>query len=133
MGSAQLPLTPLQELSESLSGKTRAIVISEMEIDLRPGHGSGMILVMKMVEGSLAAGGRGAGFGERRITSVAFYRLGGGGCEKLFETEEEPLLAAFEVPYYVSRLPFVLEDGTEVMGYGAVDPDLVAEYSRKIP
>jgi len=124
-------LTPLQELSDLLSGRSRVIVISERDVDLRSGHGEGKVFVMKMVEGSLAAGGRGAGFGERRITKVALYRLSVSGCEKLFETEDEPRLATFEVPYYVSRLPFTLENGSEVMGYGVVDPDLVAEFSKK--
>jgi len=125
-------LTPLQELSDLLTGKSRVIVISEKEVDLRSGHAGGMVLVMKMVEGSLSAGGRGGGFGERRITRAALYRLGGDGCERVAETEDERLLKTLEVPYYVSRLPFVLEDGTEVVGYGAVDPELIAEYSKRI-
>ena len=125
-------MTPIKELSDLLSGSSRVIVLSEKDVDLRSGRGDGSLVVMKMVEGSLAAGGRGAGFGERRITKVALYRLKEGECEKLFETEDESRLAGFEVPYYVSRLPFVLEDGKEVMGYGAVDPGLVAEYSKRM-
>ncbi|HYC12023.1 MAG TPA: hypothetical protein VEC02_05115 [Nitrososphaerales archaeon] len=125
-------MTPLEELSDLLTGSSRVVVLAEKDVDLRSGRGDWSLVVMKMVEGSLAAGGRGAGFGERRITKVALYRLKDGKCEKPFETEDESRLAGFEVPYYVSRLPFVLEDGSEVVGYGAVDPGLVAEYSRRM-
>ncbi len=121
----------LAELSDLLSGRVRAIVVSEKELDLNGLHGENRFFVMKMVEGSLAAGGRGAGFGERRVTLVAAFRYRDGTCERMFETEEERLLASFEIPYYVSRLPFVLPDGTEAMGYGVVDPELVSDFSRR--
>lgn len=124
-------MTPLEELSGLLSGQARVIVISEKDVDLRRGHGDGRVFVLKMVEGSLAAGGRGAGFGERRVTKVALFRLGDDACQKLFETDDPSRLGDFEVPYHVSRLPFTLDDGAEVMGYGVVDPGLVAEYSKK--
>ena len=124
-------MTPLEELSDLLSGKSRVIVLSEKDVDLRSGRGENRLFVLKMVEGSLAAGGRGAGFGERKITMVGLYSLGPDGCQKLLDTDDPVRVGAFEVPYYVSRLPFVLADGTEVMGYGAVDPDLVADYSKR--
>ena len=44
----------------------------------------------------------------------------------MFEAGENEV-AAYEVPYYVSRLPMTMADGTEAMGYGVVDPELVAE------
>ena len=122
-------MTPLQELSDLLSGRARVIVISEKNVDLRE-NGENRILVLKMVEGSLAAGGRGGGFGERKVTRVFLFRCGGGNCEKVFETEDKPKLDAFEVPFYVTRLPFTLADGTEGVGYGVVDPQLVTEYSK---
>ncbi len=123
-------MTPIEELSDLLSGRSRAIVISEREVDLRGKSGENRMFVLKMVEGSHAAGGRGAGFGERRVTRVALFELREGVCEKLFETEEETRVAAYEIPYYVSRLPFTLADGSEAMGYGVVDPELVSAYSK---
>jgi hypothetical protein len=123
-------MTPLEELSDLLTGKSRVIVLSDREVDLR--RGKNRLFILKMLEGSLAAGGRGAGFGERKITKVALFDFYENGCDKLFETEDPSRLGAFEVPYYVSRLPFILADGAEVMGYGVVDPDLVAEYSKKV-
>lgn len=123
-------MTPLDELSDLLSGRSRAIVISEKEVDLRGNSGVNRVFVLKMVEGSLAAGGRGAGFGERRVTKVVLFALRAGVWEKLFETEDEGRVSAFEVPYYVSRTPFILGDGSETVGYGVVDPELVETYSR---
>lgn len=115
-----------------LSRSERVIVLSEKYVDLRRCGGKTKLFVLKMVEGSMAAGGRGAGFGERKITKAALYSVKEGECEKLFETEGESVLQALEVPYSVSRLPFTLEDGTEVMGYGIVDPGLVDDYARRV-
>jgi len=55
----------------------------------------------------------------------------GGGWKKLFETQEESAVAGFEVPYYVSRIPFILPDGTEGMGYGVVEPELVKQMAER--
>jgi hypothetical protein len=126
-----LPLSPIDELSDLLSGASRVIMIVERDVDLRSLGGENNLFVLKIAEGSLAAGGRGGGFGERRVVSVKLFHYRDGACEKLFETEEEPKLAAFEVPYHVARMPFVRRDGTDGMGYGVVEPDLVREYMGK--
>ncbi|MBI3859377.1 MAG: hypothetical protein HY296_03945 [Thaumarchaeota archaeon] len=124
-------MTPIEELSEALSGKYRAIVVAERDVDLRPTSGANSLFLMKIAEGSLASGGRGGGFGERRVVRVSRFDSDGKTWERVFETEDENVLQGFEVPYHVSRIPFVLADGTEAMGYGVVDPPLVADFSRK--
>jgi hypothetical protein len=124
-------LSPLEELVSHLSGPSRAIVVSSRDVDLRPGAEDNRLFVLKIGEGSLAAGGRGAGFGERKVTAVLCYERREGEWVKLFEAEGEERAAEFEVPYYVSRLPLLLVDGSESMGYGVVDPELVAEMSAK--
>ncbi len=124
-------LTPLEELASHLSGSSRAIVISSKDVDLRPGSEDNTIFVLKIGEGSLAAGGRGGGFGERKVTGVLCFELSRGEWAKRFEAKGEEGASGFEVPYYVSRLPLVLADGTETMGYGVVDPALVAEMCAK--
>jgi hypothetical protein len=115
------------ELSSLVSGGSRVILISEKDIDLKPASGDNRLFLLKMAEGSLASGGRGGGFGERRVVGVFLFTRTNGVWSKLFETVEESRLADFEVPYYVSRLPMTLEDGTETMGYGVVDPELVSQ------
>jgi hypothetical protein len=123
-------LTPLDELVSHLSGSSRAVVISNRDVDLRPGAEDNRLIILKIGEGSLAAGGRGGGFGERKVTAVLCFELSRGEWAKRFEAQGEEA-SGFEVPYYVSRLPLVLADGTEAMGYGVVDPALVAEMSAK--
>lgn len=119
----------LSEIASHLSGGARAIVIAQKDIDLRPGSPDNRVFILKIGEGSSAAGGRGGGFGERKVSAVFCYELKGGKWTKLLDAGEGAL-ANYEVPYYVSRLPLVLADGSELMGYGAVEPELVEEMSR---
>ena len=121
----------LQELLSHLTDASRAIVISEKDVDLRPQSGDNKLFLLKIGEGSLAAGGRGGGFGERKVTAVFFFERRMGEWTKVFESKGEAEAAEFEVPYYVSRLPMTLPDGSETMGYGVVEPDLVAQMRKK--
>jgi hypothetical protein len=123
-------LAALQELEDQLSGGSRAIVISQKDVDLKAPDPNRLI-VLKMAEGSLASGGRGGGFGERRAVKVSVFSYENGECNKLFETEDEAKVAQFEIPYYVSRIPIILRDGTESMGYGVVEPELVQQLMGK--
>jgi hypothetical protein len=123
-------LDAIDELAAELTGASRAIVIAEREVDLRPRSGNNRIFVLKIGEGSLAAGGRGGGFGERKVTAVSCFEKKEGTWKLLFRADETKL-TDYEVPYYVSRLPITMADGSDAMGYGAVDPELVAEMSKK--
>lgn len=124
-------MSPLDELVGHLSGAARAIVISDKDVDLRPKSGDCRMFILKVGEGSLAAGGRGGGFGERKVIGVHCFAKAGGEWRKLYEADGEESLSGFEVPYSVSRLPMVMADGSEVMGYGAVDAELVFEMATK--
>ncbi len=117
-------------MNSLLSSGARAIVISRKDLDLRPGSPDNRVFILKVGEGSLAAGGRGGGFGERRVTAVLCFELKDGKWTKLLDAGEGDS-ASYEVPYYVSRLPLTLADGSESMGYGVVEPELVEEMSRK--
>lgn len=119
-----------EELAAQLSGGARAIVISEKDVDLRPHSGDNRLFLLKVGEGSLAAGGRGGGFGERKVIAALCYELRGGEWKMLFQADGEAA-AGYEVPYYVSRLPMTLADGSESVGYGVVEPDLVRELMKK--
>lgn len=121
----------VDELVSHLSGGSRVIVIAEKDVDLRPQSGDNRLFLLKIAEGSLASGGRGGGFGERRVAEVLCFERKNGAWSRLFRTDDEVNLATYEVPYYVSRLPLTLLDGTESMGYGVVEPDLVRELARK--
>lgn len=124
-------LDPREELASQVAGGARVIVIAERDVDLRPTSADNRIFLLRIAEGSLASGGRGGGFGERRVVSVGYFVRTGGVWSKPFDTAEETKAAGFEVPYHVSRLPMTLADGTEAMGYGVVDPGLVNEMASK--
>jgi hypothetical protein len=124
-------LNPIDELVQLIQGPARAVVIAERDVDLRSPADVNRLFVLLLTEGSHAAGGRGGGFGERKVVRVALFRCASEGCEKLFETSDETRLAGFEVPFHVARMPMTLRDGTVSVGYGVVDPELVAELSAK--
>lgn len=119
----------LGEINFHMSGTSRAIVIADRDLDLS-GTTDVVFFLLKIGDGSLAAGGRGGGFGERKVTSVFCFRRAEGTWSKLFEAGEDRA-SSFEVPFHVSRLPMTLSDGSESMGYGVVDPDLVREMMSK--
>jgi hypothetical protein len=120
-----------EDLASILTGGSRVIVIAEKDVDLRPQSGDNRLFLLKIAEGSLASGGRGGGFGERRVVEVSSFEHKSGVWSKIFRTDDETSLLAYEVPYHVSRLPLTLLDGTESMGYGVVEPELVREFERK--
>lgn len=124
-------MNPVDELQSALSGPSRAIVIARKDLDLREVGDDNLLFVLKIGEGSLASGGRGGGFGERKVTSVYCFELREGVWSKLFGTETEEKSSEFEVPYYVSRIPMTMPNGTETMGYGIVDPELVETMAKK--
>ncbi len=123
-------MNPIDELVARLSGSSRAIVIARRDVDLRPQSGENTLFVLGIGEGSLAAGGRGGGFGERKVTAVSCFELKAGAWSLVFEAGSEKA-GEYEVPYHVSRLPITMADGSETMGYGVVDPELVSDLSRR--
>src|SRR2546422_8584502 len=116
----------LEEISTILSGGGRVIVIAENEVDLKSLRGKNTLFLLKVAEGSLAAGGRGGGFGERGGGAVLSFRYEEGVCEKIFETAEEGTVSKFEGPYYVTRMPMTMSEGAGRRGYGRLHPQLGA-------
>lgn len=124
-------MNALDDLSDMISGESRVIIIAQHDVDLSSLSGENNLFLLKMTEGSLAAGGRGGGFGERRVVKVVQFRCRDGAYEKVFETTDEAKVSEFEIPYYVARMPVILRDGTESMGYGVVEPELVRQFAVK--
>lgn len=119
-----------EDIVALLTGGARAIVISEKDVDLRPSSGDNRLFILKVGEGSSAAGGRGGGFGERKVVAASCYELRGGEWRTLFQADGEGA-SAYEVPYHVSRLPMTMGDGSESVGYGVVEPGLVHELMER--
>lgn len=121
----------LDELSSLVAGGSRVIIIADRDVDLSSKTGSATLFLLSIASGSLAAGGRGGGFGERRVVAARRFSCADGAWRKTFETHSESEAEAFEVPYYVSRLPVTLADGSQAMGYGVVEPELVEQMSGR--
>ncbi len=125
-------MNAVEEISSLLSGGSRVVVIAEEDVNLKSLRGKNTLFLLMVAEGSQAAGGRSGGLGERRVVGVTEFRYEDGECEKLFETSEEAKVVEFEVPHYVTRMPMTLRDGTEIVGYGVVDPELVSSFAEKV-
>ncbi|QQG48860.1 MAG: hypothetical protein HY247_00630 [archaeon] len=117
------------EVSSLLSSGSRVIIIAEKDVDLRSSAVDNRMFFLAIADGSLAGGGRGGGFGERKVARVSAYAGVAGSWSKLYDTEDGEKASLFEIPYYVSRIPITLADGAESMGYGVVEPELVKKMS----
>ena len=121
----------LDELVQVLAGPSRVVVIAKNDVNLQTLTGDNHLFLLVLMEGSLAAGGRGGGFGERRVVRVLHFRYADGSCEKLYDSSDSSTVSSFEVPFHVARMPMTLHDVAENMCYGVVDPELVSEFIAK--
>ncbi len=123
-------MTPLEELAGLLSEKSRRIFVAENDVNLKSLHGENSIFVLQLPEGSLAAGGRAGGFGERRVEKLYAFHYANGACRKLFEVNTPDKLEKYELPYHASGTPVILPDGSERIVSGVIDPEFVESYKR---
>ena len=124
--------TPLQELVALLKEKVAnrlALVIADSDVHLDSSDLKHVYILELAV--SSAAGGRGAGYGSRQIARVYCFEDKYGAWSKTVDVTDKEILEGFEPPHYVSLLPLTLDDGSEIIVYGAVDPALIAEYNQK--
>lgn len=123
-------MTPVEELATLLAQKGRRILVAEKPVDLQSLRGHNSVYVLQLPEGSLAAGGRAGGFGERRIEKLYAFHYEDGSCRKLFETDSPEKLDRFELPFHAAGTPVVLPDGSERIISGVIDPEFVESYKR---
>ncbi len=123
-------MTPLEELAVLLSEKGRRIFVAENQVDLKSLHGENSIFVLQLPEGSLAAGGRAGGFGERRVEKLYAFHYADGACRKLFEVNTPEKLEKYELPYHAAGTTVILPDGSERVVSGVIDPEFVESYKR---
>ena len=121
-------MTPLEELADLLSEKGRRIFVAENQVNLKSLQGENSIFVLQLPEGSLAAGGRAGGFGERRVEKLYAFHYADGTCRKLFEVNAPEKLERYELPYHAAGTPVVLPDGSERIVSGVIDPEFVESY-----
>ncbi len=125
-------MTPLEELAALLSEKGRRILVAENQVDLKSLQGENSIFVLQLPEGSLAAGGRAGGFGERRVEKLYAFHYADGACRKLFEVNTPDKLERYELPYHAAGMPVVLPDGSEKVVSGVIDREMVESYKQVV-
>lgn len=123
-------MTPLEELVALLSEKGRRIFVAESDVNLKLLAGENSVFVLQLPEGSMAAGGRAGGFGERRVEKLYAFHYADGTCRKLFEVNSPDKLEKYELPYHATGTPVVLPDGSERVVSGVIDPEFVESYKR---
>lgn len=121
----------LSELTELVREKVlprRALIVSDREIDLSE-KATNRIYVLELGTSS-AAGGRAGGFGSRSASTIHRYECDDGEYSRILDVSSNERLEEFELPFHASAVSLYLEDGTEEIASGVVDPQLVEEYDR---
>jgi hypothetical protein len=121
----------LSELAELVREKLvprRALIMSDREVDLS-GKATNRIYVLELGTSSAAAG-RAGGFGSRSASRIHRYECDGAEYNRILSISNDERLEEFELPFHASAVSLYLEDGSEEIASGVVDPQLVEEYDR---
>jgi hypothetical protein len=120
----------LSEFIELVASKGRRVYVAVKPIDLRAADTPNDIYVLQLPDGSTAAGGRGGGFGDRRIVKVFHFESGPGGLRKVAEVEDDERLDALDLPYHATAMPILDPRGDEKLVSGVIDPSFAESYRR---
>ena len=124
-------LTPLEELTQLASEKSRRIFVAESNIDLHENLGRNCVYVLQLPTSAPgAAGGRIGGIGERKVEKLYCFRQEDGKWIKVYETNDQGKLERFELPYHAAGLSVVLPDGSENVVSGVVDTEFIRMYNE---
>jgi hypothetical protein len=124
-------MTPLEELTQLASEKSRRLFVAENPIDLRSTTGRNCVYVLELPSTAPgSAGGRVGGIGERRIQKAYCFRQEDGKWMKIYETESADRLDRFDLPYHAAGLDVQLPDGTARVVSGVVDEELIERYNQ---
>jgi hypothetical protein len=123
-------LSEFLELLDSKGG--RRVYVASAPIDLRNTGAPNDVYVLQLPDGSTAAGGRGGGFGERRIIKVYHFEFGsqGAGCRKVSEVEDDTTLDQLDLPYHATAMPILDQQGNEKLVSGVIDPRFAESYRQ---
>lgn len=118
----------MSELIESvLRMPYRKILVCLEELDLTKSEDN-VIIIFVIHESPGSAGGRAAGYGSRKISKIICFSKIEGRFDKLFETDEEPTISKFEIPYNAVAMDIRLSDGSTKVVQGLVDPTMIGSY-----
>jgi hypothetical protein len=122
----------LDDLLALLTSKGRRVYVAEKPVDLRDLNAPNTVYVLQLPDGSTAAGGRGGGFGERRIIRLYHFEYGAGSCTKIGEVEDDSKLDLLDLPYHATAMSVLDTEGTERLVSGVIDPSFVASYRQAL-
>ena len=128
-----MPMTPLEELAQLTSEKTRRLFVAENPIDLNAKQGENCVYILELPTAAPgAAGGRVGGIGERKVQRAYCFRQAGGKWVKVYETESLEKLERFDLPYHAAGMSVRLPDGAERVVSGVVDEELIDNYNQVV-
>jgi len=122
----------LSEILELIGAAGRRVYVAEKLINLGNLGEENNIYILQLPDGSTAAGGRGGGFGERRIVRVYHFECGGGACRKVGEFEDLSILESIDLPYHATAMPILDPQGNERLVSGVVDPLFARSYREAL-
>lgn len=118
----------MSELIESvLRMPDRKILVCLEELDLTKSEDN-VIIIFVIHESPGSAGGRAAGYGSRKISKIICFSKIEDRFDKLFETEEEPTISKFEIPYNAVAMDIRLSDRSTKVVQGLVDLTMIGSY-----
>jgi hypothetical protein len=108
------------------------LVISQNDVCLDDKQANNEIFILMVEESRGSAGGRAAGSGYRRINRIYGFSCYGGRCDKFFDTEDQPKIEQFGIPYSAVAMDIRLSDGRPYVVQGVVDASFVESYHSLI-
>jgi len=118
----------LSEFLELVGSPGRRVYVAENAIDLSDLSKRNDIYVLQLPDGSTAAGGRGGGFGERRIVKLYNFQIVDGACRKVAVIEDDQKLDALDLPYHATAMPIIDTEKKERLVSGVIDPPFAQSY-----
>ncbi len=113
-----------------VESKGRRVYVTKEMIDLSHLDKPNEIYVLELPDRSTAAGGRGGGFGERRVIKATHFRCGEGEVLEADEVEDEERLESLDLPLHATAFPITMPDGREKLVTGVADKELVRSYEE---
>jgi hypothetical protein len=110
-----------------LRQQNRKILVCRKDLDLTKTYVN-VIVIFEVEESRGSAGGRAAGYGSRRISKIMCFSNEHGNYNKIFESCDDQTILQFEIPYSAVALDIKLDDGTQLVIQGVIDPEKVESY-----
>jgi hypothetical protein len=120
----------MNELESLLLSAERKLLVIYDELDLSEISSNNQIFILLVEESKGSAGGRGGGFGHRKIVQVSGFKIDKNKIEKIYDTKDENIIDKFEIPYSAVAMDIKLSDGRQIVVQGIIDQDMIKDYNN---